>query len=195
MHARPVTAFPRLSAVIAAMLGVDGRVQVDIKGKDIKAKHQGNDPLDDRCRVIVLVVTKHDERNGQANGDEDKSQLDPKGDGEHAVLGVVHAQALVLGANEDGRDEVADDEQAQEDVVHAWVARCVEDAEADEADGAYQRPEDGEAREDFFAEGGVGDETALVTEPSVGEEGGVEEDGGDDAAGDEQGLELAGANV
>lgn len=186
---------PRLSAVVAIMLGVHGRVQVHIEREDVEAKHQCNDPLDDRSRVIVLVITKHDERNGQADGDENEGQLDPKGDGEHAMLGVVHAEALVLGADEDGRDEVADDEKAQKDVVQTGVVRGIEDTEADKADGAHQGPDDGEAGQDFLAQGGVGYKAAAVAKPAVGEEGGIEEDGGNDTACDEERLELAGTDV
>lgn len=193
MHGRSTV--PRLSAIVAVVLGVNSRVQVHIEREDVKAEDHRDDPFKDGRRVIFLVVTKHDERNSQADGDDNEGQLDPEGDGEYAVLGVVHAEALVLCADEDGGEEVADDEEPQEDVVHARVAGCVEDAQADEADGADQGPEYGEARQDLLAQGGVGNKTAAVAKPTVGEEGGVEEDGGDDAAGYEERLELAGADV
>lgn len=186
---------PRLGAVIAVMLGVHCWVQVHIKREDIKAKHHCNDPLEDSGRIVILVVTEDDEGNGQANGDENEHQLDPERDGEHAVLRVVYTQTLVLGANEDGRDEVANDEEAQKDVVQSGVTRCVKDGQANQTNGSNQGPENGEPREHFLAPGGVGHETAAVAEPAVREKRRIEEDGGEHAAGDEQWLELAGANV
>lgn len=193
MHGRSTV--PRLSAVVAAMLGVHGRVQVHVEGEDVEAEDEGDDPLEDGGDVPVLEAVHNNKGDGQADGDDDEGQLDPEGDGEDAVLGVVDAEALVLGADEDGREQVADDEEAEEDVVQARVAGRVEDAQADEADSADEGPEDGEAREDLFAQRRVGHEAAAVAEPAVREERGVEQHGGEDAARDEERLELAGADV
>lgn len=75
------------------------------------------------------------------------------------------------------------------------VAEGVEDGEEDEACCADDGEEDCQAREDLFSQGGVGHEAALVAQPAVGQEGDVEEDGGEDAARDEERLELLGADV
>ena len=42
---------------------------------------------------------------------------------------------------------------------------------------------------------GIAGQTSRVAEPSLGDKGQVQEDGGDDTPGDEEGLEAEGANV
>lgn len=42
------------------------------------------------------------------------------------MLTILDAEPLVLCADEQGRDDVADDEQNEEVVVESWVAVCVE---------------------------------------------------------------------
>lgn len=75
------------------------------------------------------------------------------------------------------------------------VAVRVKDAEQDEAQRAQPGEEDAEAEEDLLAPGSVGHQASLVTEPALGGKGQVKGDGGDGGAGDEEGLELEGANV
>lgn len=186
---------PRLGAVAAAVLGADGRVQVDEEGEDIEAEDQRDDPLQHGGRVVAAVPGQDDERDRQHDRHRDEGELDPEGHAQDAVLAVADAQALVLPADEDGGQQVADDEEAEEDVVQARVAVGVEDGEEDEARRAHEGPGDGQAREDLLARGGVGDQAAAVAQPAVRQEGGVEEDGGQDAAGYEERLELARADV
>ena len=71
----------------------------------------------------------------------------------------------------------------------------VKDGQEDEAHGAEDGKEDGEAHEDLLAASLVGDEAALVAKPALGGKGEVKGDGGEGGAGDEEGLELEGANV
>lgn len=191
----PRPRLPRLGAVVAAVLGVDGRVQVDVEGEDVEAEDEGDDPLEHGGGVVEAVLCQDDKGDGQGDGDEDEGELDPEGDAQDAVLAVADAQALVLPADEDGRQQVADDEEAQEDVVQARVAVRVEDGQQDEAHGADERPEDGQPGQDLLARRRVGHQAAAVAQPAVREERGVEEDGGEHAAGDEERLELPGAHV
>lgn len=79
--------------------------------------------------------------------------------------------------------------------MQARVAGRVKDGQQDEAGGADDGEDDGQARQDLLAEGGVGDEAAAVAQDAVGEEGQVQENGGEAAAGDEERLELGGADV
>ncbi|KAJ3553315.1 hypothetical protein NPX13_g10913 [Xylaria arbuscula] len=71
----------------------------------------------------------------------------------------------------------------------------VETGEKSQADGADEGEEDGHAAEDLLGECRVGDQTALVTEQPVGDEGCVQEDGGEDRSHDEQRLQLGGAHI
>lgn len=79
--------------------------------------------------------------------------------------------------------------------MQAVEAPGIKDAEQDEARGADDGKDNGEDGEGLFAGRGVGDEAARVAEPALGDKGGVEGDSDDDGAGDEEGLELVGANV
>src|SRR5690606_5311178 len=104
-------------------------------------------------------------------------------------------QQAVLPADKDRAHQVAPDEQAEEDVVQLVVAVRVEDGEQDEPDGADDRKRYRKRLEDLLAAGRVGEEAAAVAEPAVGGEREVQEDGGQDAARDEERLELVRANV
>lgn len=75
------------------------------------------------------------------------------------------------------------------------VAPGVEDGEQDETRGADEGEQDRERLEDLFAGGRVGGQAAAVTEPAVGGEREVEEDGRQDAARDEERLEIVRAHV
>lgn len=71
----------------------------------------------------------------------------------------------------------------------------VKDAEKDQARCADDGEEDGQPRQDLLGARGVGGQAAPVAQPAVGAKGDVEQDRGEGAAGDEQGLEILGANV
>lgn len=100
------------------------------------------------------------------------------------MLWVSHAQSLVLPADEDCAEQIANDKEAKEQIVQCRMARRVENAKQDQADGADECPKDGQAGKNLFAAGGVGHEPAAMSQPAVGEEADVEEDCGEDASGD-----------
>lgn len=75
------------------------------------------------------------------------------------------------------------------------VPEGVEDAQEYEAGGADEGEGDGEHDEHLLGAAPVGDEAAAVAEPALGEEGDVEGQGDDAGAGDEERLELVGADV
>ena len=104
-------------------------------------------------------------------------------------------EPLVLSAGEDGGEHVAGHEEEEEEVVQAGVAVGVEDGEADEADGADEGEGDAGPAQDFLGQAGVAGKAAAVAEVAFGGEGEVEEDGCDDAAGDEERFEAGGAYV
>lgn len=172
-----------VSPVPSGPLGPDGGIQIDPKRKDIETKNKRNRPLQHRGGVVVLSEIATSKRDGQDDLDDDKRQLDPEGNAEDAVLAIAHAEPLILPADKDGADDVAGNEQQQKNVVQLGVSRRVEDAQQNQAGGADDGEDDGDSRQDFFRDGGVGDQPALVPEPAVGAEGEVQEDGGDGAAG------------
>ena len=58
------------------------------------------------------------------------------------MLTEVHTQALVLGADEDGADDVAGDKEEEEAVVEMRVLTVVEDGKEDQAAGSCNGEDD-----------------------------------------------------
>lgn len=71
----------------------------------------------------------------------------------------------------------------------------VETRKETEPNGADQGEDDGETREDFLANSCVGDQAALVSQPPIGRKGEIQEDGRDDAPGDEERFQFSGTDV
>ena len=84
------------------------RQEVRYEAPDIEDVDQRDDPLEDSADVVVFVFLSDGEDNGERDFGEDEEQLDPEGDAQDAVFAEVDAEALVLGADEDGADNVAD---------------------------------------------------------------------------------------
>lgn len=99
---------------------------------------------------------------------------------------VMHAQPLVLGTLEDGREQVTRDEEEQEPVVHARVPVRVEDAEQDQARRARDGEADAQRAQRLLGGARVARQPARVPEVALGEDGEVEGDGRNDVAGDEE---------
>lgn len=156
---------PALCTITAAVLCMYSRIKVDVEREHIERKDEGDDPFQNSGDVLsgTTILGQHRKRNRERNGDEDESELDPKGNGQDPVLWVSHAQSLVLPADEDCAEQVANDKEAEEQIVQCRMARRVENAKQDQADGADERPEDGQAGKDLFAACGVGHQTTAVS--------------------------------
>lgn len=76
-----------------------------------------------------------------------------------------------------------------------WVAGRVENTQQDQADSADDGEGDGQPGENLLTRSGVGRKTSLVTQPPVGTERKIQQHGSDDAAGNEERLEVGGAHV
>lgn len=111
------------------------------------------------------------------------------------MVAVVDPQALVLGADTYRRDDVAGDEEEEHAVVQTLVVVGVFDGEGDEACGAGEGADAGCDGQSLLEGGCVGGELAVVSEPALGEEGGVKGDDHDGGAGDEEWFETEGAHV
>lgn len=135
------------------------------------------------------------EDDGESKFDEDEGEFDPKGDAEDAMLSIVNAEALILGAEEDGGEDETADEDEEEAIMESVMSICVKDGEEDEACGASDGEDDGEDGEDFLRGAGIGDQSARVSKPAFGHEAQVKGNRCDDAAGDEQRLEPVGSDV
>lgn len=135
------------------------------------------------------------EDDAEGEFDEDEDELDPKGDAKHFVFAMFDSETLVLPADKDGRQHVACNEEKQEYVVQALMLASLKDGQANQANGANEGKRNSQPGEDLFAYGGVGNEAAAVSQPTLGDKRQVEEDGGEDAAGDEERAQAVGTDV
>ncbi|KAG5946145.1 hypothetical protein E4U53_006622 [Claviceps sorghi] len=79
--------------------------------------------------------------------------------------------------------------------MHPLVTEDVKDGQKNQARRAGKGTHDAQADEGLFAARPVGHQPAAVAEPALGEKGQVESHDGEARAGDEEGLERAGADV
>lgn len=100
------------------------------------------------------------------------------------MVSIMYSQPLILGAQEDGADEIASNEEKQETIVKMWVPVGVKDAQQDQACGACYATSNAEAGKDFLRRMRIGREAACVTQPALGNEGQNEENGCDAIASD-----------
>ena len=112
------------------------RQQIHKKRQHIKRKNKRNDPFKHGRDILLVIESRTHEDDGEADFDEDEDQFGPEAEAEDAVLAEVHPQALVFGADEDGADDVAGDEEEEEAVMETGVVQGVEDGEEDEAAGS-----------------------------------------------------------
>lgn len=88
------------------------RQQIHHEREDVPREHKGNDPLENRANVLlrpVVALCVDAEADGEADFDDDEGEFYEEACEQDAVLGAVEkAQAEVLGADEDGADDVAD---------------------------------------------------------------------------------------
>lgn len=118
-HRAPILRFLQTHELGVGVLlrAPSGRQQIDEEGEDVKGEDEGDDPLEDGRDVLFAVKGGGGEDDGEDDLDDDEGQLQPEGEAQDAVLAEVHAEALVLGADEDGADDVAGDEEEEEAVM------------------------------------------------------------------------------
>lgn len=85
--------------------------QVDNEGEDVSGEDEGNDPFEDGTGILLrLVVASHadTEPDGEADFDNDEAELDDEAGQQDAVLGAIEdTQSKVLGADQDGTDNIS----------------------------------------------------------------------------------------
>jgi len=103
-----------------------------------------------------------------------------------AVLTLVDTHLLVLGAGEDGGDDITTNEQEQETIMQSWMVVVVEDSEQDQSDCSSHGEDGCDDAENLLGGGRVGCQTSEVTEDAVEEEGNIESDNTDSTHGNEK---------
>ena len=100
------------------LLGAPGRrQQIHKEGKDIEREDEGDDPFENGRDVWLTVEGGGSEDDGEDDLHYDEEEFEPEGEAQDAVLAEMHAETLVLGADEDGADDVAGHEEEEEAVV------------------------------------------------------------------------------
>lgn len=132
------------------------RQKVDDKTPHIDDIDQCDDPLDDGAGIVLLLELCDSKSDRKTNFNEYEGELDPKARAQDAVFAEMDTEALVLGADEDGTDNIANNKDTKHGVVKSWVVSCVEDAEEDEACCTNDSCDDGADAKEGFALGVVG---------------------------------------
>lgn len=117
---------------ISALLRAPRRGQeIDEESENVEGEDEGDEPLEHGGDVLLDGEGREGEDDGEDDFDDDEGEFGPEGEAQDAVLAEVDAEALVLGADEDGGDDVAGDEEEEEAVVEVRVVQGVEDREED----------------------------------------------------------------
>lgn len=132
-HRAPVPRFFEMHKLSVRVLlrAPSGGQQIHKESKDVKRKNERDDPFENGGHVLFAVKGSDCEDDCKDDLHDDEHEFEPEGEAQDAVLAEVHAQALVLGADEDGADDVARDEEEEEAVVEVRVVEGVEDGEED----------------------------------------------------------------
>lgn len=183
--------------------------EIDDETPDVEDVDERDDPLEDGSFVDSVVATFQDTKcDCEAAFHENEGELDPEADAEDAVFAEVHAETLVLGADEDCGDDVATTgsicqylsrdtdrtfreyihEASQHSLVNIREAPGVEDGQEEQAEAADNSKSNGEAGKDLLGDVVIHGETALVSEPTLHAESGIEQHNHDRRSSNEQWL-------
>lgn len=155
---------------VVLMSRLHSRQEINNKAPDVEDVDQAYRPLQYCCAVVVSLVAHYAECNGKGQLDEDEGELDPEGVGEDGVFAVVDSEALVFGADEDGGDDIAADEDDEHGVVDVRVADCVEDCEEDQAGGSDYGEDCREYRQDLLSPVVILRQPPRMPQPPLGNE-------------------------
>jgi len=108
---------------------------------------------------------------------------------------VTNTQALVLPADEDGTDDVADDEDGEEDVVQPVVVSVVEDGQEDQTGCTGDCKKGRASAADLLPGGSIRSQAVAVSQIALEDEGQVESNDGCSGHGDKQGLQIVVSNI
>ena len=96
---------------VRVLLGTPScRQQIDKEGEDVKSEHERHDPLENGGNVLFAVEGGGYEDDCKDELDNDEHEFKPKGEAQDPMLAEVHAKALILGADENGADDISGDE-------------------------------------------------------------------------------------
>ena len=82
------------------------RQQIHEEGDDVESENEGDDPFENGRCVLLVVEGGGCEDDSAYDLHDDEEKFIPKGEAQDAVLAEVYAEALILGADEDGANDV-----------------------------------------------------------------------------------------
>ena len=107
------------------------RQQIHKESQDIKSEDKRNDPFKHSRHILLLRKHGRSEHDCKRNFDENEGQFRPETEAQDEMFPEMNSQALVFGAAEDGRDDVASYEKEEKGVMEMGVVKSVEDGEED----------------------------------------------------------------
>lgn len=107
------------------------RQQIHKESQDIESEDKRNDPFKHSRHVLLLRKHGRSEYDCKRNLEENEGQFRPETEAKDEMFPEVNSQALVFGADEDGRDDVASYEKEEKAVMEMGVVKSVEDGEED----------------------------------------------------------------
>jgi hypothetical protein len=160
----------RLVAVFVILVMAQEGQEVHIEAEDVEAVEECYGPLEHRRNVPNVLQGAHAKGDAHADLDDDEGELDPEGDAQDGVLAVVDSQALVLPTDKNCGHNVAEDEDAEEDVMQLGMPPGVKDGKKDQTGCADDGGDSRACGVDFLPVGGVLCELAGVSEVTLKDE-------------------------
>lgn len=141
------------------------RQEVYGEGGDKDAEEKGNDPFEDGGQIVATFLHGYAKYNCQSQEEEDPAQLQPEGEAQQPILSLVDPQPLVLGADEDGGDNVTDDEDGEHHIMEMVVPARVKDRQQDQSRTADDAEYTGQDIKDLLALIGMGSQPLALAQP------------------------------
>ena len=96
---------------VRVLLGTPNcRQQIDKEGEDVESEDERDDPLENGRNVLFAVERGGYEDDCKDELDNDEHEFEPKGEAQDPMLAEVDTKPLVLGADENGADNISGDE-------------------------------------------------------------------------------------
>lgn len=177
------------------MLCLHAGPKIEHKTEDVEGEDKGHDPLENRGGIPVVGPGCAYKDDSEDDLSEDESELDPEADSQDSVMTIMNAEPLIFGAEEDGGNDVADDENEQTAIVDGVVAIRVENRQNDQTGGSGDGKDQTADAEDFLCVRCVSGKTTPMSQPSFSEKAQIEKDDCDDTAGDEERFQAECSHV
>ena len=108
---------------------------------------------------------------------------------------LTDSETLILPTHKDRAHDVADDKHGQKPNVQLSMAHRIRDTQSNQSDGSGNSSQDTQPTNHLLQNRPVLRQAARMSKPTLSNKRKIEENGRNDAAGDEEGFEARGTNV